>query len=479
MVSLELIDIQGNILRGYNPVRGRHVFLTVEDVDKAREFLAKLADGVQNAKKWKDGAKPPVAVNVALTYRGLEALEVDGDMLRELPDEFIEPVRRRAKKALGDDVVNWWSDPYRQEADRQHILLLIYELPQDGVAAQTDTPYAELAAAAPGDKLAAVADPLVAEALASGLDEVHTEYVEAVKDQREHFGFADGYGQPAVEGAPGPKVAGQGVPHAEHALWTDLKAGEFIHGYPDEDGFVVSNEAAPLLRNGSFMVYRKLEQDVDEFNRLLDEEAVRYKAWTSASEDFDMTRELVAAKLVGRWRDGVAIELKARRDDKPAAEIAQGAATPRSNNFRYAHDPDGYRCPIGAHVRRTNPRDEDGHGGVIAKRHRIIRRSMPYGPPYAKDDHEERGLIFICFNASIKRQFETVQSQWCMDGNAFGLGSDQDWLLSTGKGTKKATIQGAPPYFADASKRIVTPRGCQYLLMPGIGALRAIAAGLW
>src|SRR6188768_1316963 len=111
MVSLELIDIQGNILRGYNPARGLHVFLTVKDADKAREFLAKLADGVQNAKKWKDGAKPPVAVNVALTYRGLEALEVDGDMLRELPDEFIEPVRRRAKKALGDDVVNWWSDP--------------------------------------------------------------------------------------------------------------------------------------------------------------------------------------------------------------------------------------------------------------------------------------------------------------------------------------------------------------------------------
>jgi len=174
----------------------------------------------------------------------------------------------------------------------------------------------------------------------------------------------------------------------------------------------------------------------------------------------------------------VAIELELRRDKEPD-KIAEGAVKPPSNNFRYAHDRDGYRCPIGAHVRRTNPRDEDGHGGVIAKRHRLIRRSMPYVSPKTATDPETCGLIFICFNASIKRQFETVQSQWCMDGNAFGLGRDQDWLLSNGGGTKKATIQGAPPYFADASHPIVIPRGCQYLLMPGIHALRGIAAGLW
>ena len=477
MVSLDLIDIQGNILRGYNPVRGRHLFFTVNDAEKAREFLATLAGQVQNAKDWKPGTKPPFAVNVALTYRGLDALEVDPDVLRALPDEFIDPVRRRAKDALGDDVDAWWSEPYLQDADLQHVLVLIYELPLKDRAPQTDTEFARLADDARGDKLAAVTAQLVKEAK-PGLRVVHTETVKALHNQREHFGFADGYGQPAVEGAPGPKLAGQGIPHAEHALWTDLKAGEFIHGYPDEDGFVVSNEAASLLRNGSFMVYRKLEQDVDEFERLLHDEASHYSAWTGVDLEPKMLRELVAAKLVGRWRDGVAIELETRRDEDPD-KIANGAATPVSNNFRYAHDRDGYRCPIGAHVRRTNPRDEDGHGGVIAKRHRIIRRSMPYGSPKTATGTETRGLIFICFNASIKRQFETVQSQWCMDGNAFGLGRDQDWLLSTGIGTKKATIQGAPPYFADASHRIVTPRGCQYLLMPGIGALRGIAAGLW
>jgi Dyp-type peroxidase family len=267
-------------------------------------------------------------------------------------------------------------------------------------------------------------------------------------------------------------------PSGDGTLWSDLKAGEFIHGYPDEDGYVTSNEAASLLRNGSFMVYRKLEQDVAEFRRQLADQAQRYRGWTGSTQDLAMVREQLAAKLAGRWRDGVSVELRPWRTDDPG-EIAAGAVKPPSNDFGYARDRDGFRCPIGAHVRRVNPRDDDGREGAAAKRHRLIRRGMPYGPPFAAGDGHERGLIFICFNASIKRQFETVQSQWCMNGNAFGLGLDQDWLLSNGGGTKKATIQGAPPFLADASSPVVIPRGCQYLLMPGIHALRGIAARLW
>src|SRR6185369_11618595 len=147
---------------------------TVTDAEKAREFLATLAGQVQNAKDWKPGTKPPFAVNVALTYRGLEALEVDPDVLRALPDEFIDPVRRRAKDALGDDVA-WWSTPYVQDADKQHVLILIYELHlNDDVEPQTDTEYAKLAAGAAGDKLAAVADRVIEEAN-PGLAVVHTE----------------------------------------------------------------------------------------------------------------------------------------------------------------------------------------------------------------------------------------------------------------------------------------------------------------
>jgi Dyp-type peroxidase family len=466
MVPLELVDIQGNILRGYNPKRGIHLFFTVTDAEDARGYLAWLADLIRNAEEWKAEDKPSIAVNVALTYRGLEALEVDGDVLRALPDEFIDPVRRRADEALGDKVDKWWSNPYLDDADKQHVLIMINALHP-------------IAAPRPGSEYRKQLDDctrqLLDAATSSGLALVHEERVEALANQREHFGFADGFGQPAVEGAPGPKLAGQGVPPSgDGALWRDLKAGEFIHGYPDEDGYVVSNEAASLLRNGSFMVYRKLEQDVAAFDRILDHEATRYHDWTGSPSKHAMVREQVAAKLAGRWRDGHSVELRPWRDDDPG-EIAGGAATLPSNDFSYARDRDGYRCPVGAHVRRANPRDDDGRGGQLSKRHRIIRRSMPYTDDAAKT----RGLIFICFNASIKRQFETVQKQWCMDGNAFGLGHDQDWLLSTGEPPKKATIQGAPPYFADASHQLVTPRGCQYLLMPGIHALRGIAARLW
>jgi hypothetical protein len=111
----------------------------------------------------------------------------------------------------------------------------------------------------------------------------------------------------------------------------------------------------------------------------------------------------------------------------------------------------------------------------MAARHRIIRRGMPYGAAETGDC----GLAFICFNADIARQFETVHSQWCLDGNAYGLGDDRDWLLTDGRGTRKATIQGVPPFFMKAREPLVTVLGCAYLLMPSVDALQDIAGRAW
>ena len=115
----------------------------------------------------------------------------------------------------------------------------------------------------------------------------------------------------------------------------------------------------------------------------------------------------------------------------------------------------------------------------MTKSHRIIRRGMPYGELLPKgvyvDDHKDRGLIFICLNADLERQFELIQSLWCNDGNAFGLGNDKDYLLGDNRGTGKVTIQGDPPHLADAQPDVVLTRGCEYLLVPGIGALRDLA----
>jgi deferrochelatase/peroxidase EfeB len=130
---------------------------------------------------------------------------------------------------------------------------------------------------------------------------------------------------------------------------------------------------------------------------------------------------------------------------------------------------------VGAHIRRTNPRDTKNLAAQT-RRHRIIRRGMPYvdGPPAGQG---ERGLVFICFNADLERQFETIQWHWCEDGNAFGLGRDRDVLFASRDGSGKLTIPGDPPHIAPAQPGLVTTRGCEYLLMPGVRALRALAQG--
>jgi deferrochelatase/peroxidase EfeB len=223
------------------------------------------------------------------------------------------------------------------------------------------------------------------------------------------------------------------------------------------------------------MVYRKLEQDVAVFRARLYDEAQRYAEVHELEGTPDQLYELMAAKVVGRWRDGKPITLHPHRRER---DLGDRAPKKPGNDFRYADDPDGLTCPKGAHIRRANPRDADGSNGTTAARHRIIRRGKPYGTYVRRsepDDKDPRGLVFICFNADFERQFETIQARWCNDGNAFGLGDDRDYLLAGSEGSGKVTIPGRPPYFVQAQPEIVRTRGCEYLLMPGIHALRDLA----
>ena len=439
---LELADIQGNILRGYRFERAIHLFVAFPDATAGRRWLQAITPQVRTAEVWDE--RPETAVNVALTYAGLRLL---GAREADLPDAFREPIARRAETVLGDELGTWRGG---LGDGRAHALLL---LAGDGFAFASRL-----------RTLRALLDE-------HGLELVFEQQAQALEDQREHFGFADGFGQPAVEGTDNRR-AGQGEPD-EYGSWRDLKPGEFVLGYPDEDG---QTEAAPLLQNGSFMVYRKLEQDVDRFHRYLDREAEHHCATVGVNHGTDAAtahayaRELVAAKLVGRWRDGVAVELAPERDPSEAHALRHCSVKEPDNDFRYAEDGDGRRCPHGAHIRRTNPRDS-ALKTAQTRRHRIIRRGIPY------DEGDARGLVFICFNASFERQFETIQRLWCEDGNAFGLGRDQDVLFATGAGSGKITIPGDPPHFARAERGLVTTRGCEYLLMPGLRALRALAQG--
>ena len=242
---------------------------------------------------------------------------------------------------------------------------------------------------------------------------------ELLDGAREHFGFADGFAQPAIAGATEDKVAGGGIPE-RGGRWRALAPGEFVLGYPDEDTLVdrlrrlPPAPADPLGSGGTYMVWRKLHQDVALWRRTIRAAAARYG-----------DEQRLAAKVVGRWAERRA----AVRRIPNAQPSSFDPAAPGANDFRYGDDLAGLRCPLGAHIRRSNPRDALGHDGTLSMRHRMIRRGMPYGPPLPDgaldDDGAERGLVFVSFQASIARQFEGVQGPWLTDGNIFGLGHDK------------------------------------------------------
>jgi Dyp-type peroxidase family len=309
----------------------------------------------------------------------------------------------------------------------------------------------------------AVADELLA---GSGGDVVHRQDAAALPFGREHFGFSDGFAQPSVAGSGQENRPGEGVP-GRFGRWRLLRPGEIVLGYEDEDGVLPAAPPGPLGRNGTFMVLRKLHQDVWAWRAWLDEVA---GPWAAGD------REWLAAKVVGRWPDGTPVALAPER---PQSRTISGLG--EINAFRYAGDPLGLRCPVGAHIRRVNARDGLAGGAARTRRHRIIRRGMPYGEPLpegAPDDGAERGLVFACFNASIARQFEVVQG-WCVDGNVFGLGpGDHDLFAGAGDGSGRFLLPGTPPARVPGPGRpLVAVRGGEYLFVPSLRGLRSIAGG--
>ena len=296
---------------------------------------------------------------------------------------------------------------------------------------------------------------------------VHVQNTQRLPGDREHFGFRDGIGQPAVRGMP-PKP-GEGMPDAG-STWRPLPLGEFVLGYRAVDGRLPAGPPSPLDRNSTFLVYRKLEQDVAAYRCFL----------AGQGQNFPGGEAMLAAKLVGRWPDGTPLELSPDGEDPTIA-----ADSVRLNDFRFGSDPEGMRCPIGAHIRRANPRDGLGFHGSLVNRHRIIRRGVPYGPALPEGEMEpdgiERGVLFYAFNASFARQFEFIQSTWLNDGNALGLGTDRDPVAGSWPetdGPDKMIVPGGPPRFVAPLPSLVTTKGGEYLWMPGLAALRAICGPL-
>ncbi|MGZ4180226.1 MAG: Dyp-type peroxidase [Solirubrobacteraceae bacterium] len=445
MTTLDLARIQGFVVRGYRLPFARYLFLRVDDVARAAAWIAETTAEVLTAAPWDD--KPDSGVNVAFSYSGLRALQLPDASLAGFPEEFRQGMAARAN-LLGDygesDPSNWEGGFGGPDI---HAVVMISAKHQ----AAMDAHDARIRAG-----LEANGGPTI----------VYEDVGAALPGGVEHFGYADGFAQPSIEGSTIAPTPGQGAPSG-NGDWRPIRAGEFILGYTDEEGVL---PAAPppveLSINGSYMVYRKLRQDVAAFRQRLAESAALYPGG----------EELLAAKLVGRWRDGTPVALS-----PASADAALAADGQRNNAFDYGNDPDGLRCPIGAHVRRANPRLSLPFDGKLVNRHRLIRRGIPYGsplPPGAPDDGQDRGVIFACLQASIARQFEFIQSQWLNAGNTFGLGEDQDVMLGPQDGTppNKMTVPGSPPFFVGPLSRVVKVKGGEYFFVPGINGLRFIAA---
>lgn len=218
---------------------------------------------------------------------------------------------------------------------------------------------------------------------------------------------------------------------------------------------------AELTKNGTYMAYRRLEEHVGRFREFLREHGGTPEG-----------QELLAAKLMGRWRSGAPLVQAPDKDDPKL-----GADPMRNNDFNYAQqDPHGYAVPLGSHIRRMNPRDT-AHN---MNRRRMIRRGGTYGPALpegAADDGVERGIAAFVICGSLVRQFEFAQNVWINDRNFHELENERDPVCGNHDGTLEFKIPKRPiRRKITGLPAFTTLRGGAYFFLPGVAGLRYLAS---
>lgn len=450
--DIEFADVQGNVLNGYNARHARHFALAVDDADRARQFIEGLVGGDEAASPQvttglRGSTKPSYFLNVGFTARGLEALGVESVGTR-FPPAFVEgpahPARARRLRDEGPSAPEHW----RLGAPDQPVDLLV-------------SLYAKTSASV----LEEQSKRLRALFGRSGLRELAAHEAAALDGQRAHFGFRDGVGQPRIAGVPKLNRKRE-MPDRQ----PQAGAGEFLLGgsYANQHGANFIGALPPeLATNGTYAVVRVLQQDTAAFDRLLAETSERYR----------IDPELVAAKLMGRWRSGTPLSLSPERDTPlPDRRLNDFDFAPSAGHPDAYDDAEGLRCPVGSHMRRMNPR-----GGLVAGKpysRRLIRRGMPYGPPWDPDrpDDAERGLFGLFFCADIESQYEFLLEVWAYDGlQASGIRHTQDPILGTAPGAFSFGVPGLAAPVTMSVPRLVTTRGSLYLFVPGLRGLRHLA----
>jgi len=436
-VALDLDEIQaGALFERPSPYVGTYLLLSIRDRHDGRELVRRLHRIVAAAGRAGEAAE--TSLTVAFTYHGLEALGVPQASLDSFAPEFREGMAARAE-ILGD-VGESGPDHWEQPLGTADVHVAIAVLSPDE------------------ERLEAVAEKArQAHAELPGIDLIWRQGCYQLATGRTSFGFKDGIGQPAVEGSGRPTTDARERP---------LKAGEIFLGYPDETGEVAPVPVPEVLgRNGTYVVFRKLHTRVAAYRSYL-----RARAATRAEQD------LLGAKMVGRWQSGAPLALTPEKDD---AEL--GSDPRRNNDFGFGDDPRGFKCPVGSHARRANPRDAlDEEGSVDVRLHRMIRRGTSYGPVLPdgviEDDGAERGIIFVFAGAHLKRQFEFVKTQWLNDGIFIGAPHESDPLVGPHHEPSTFTIPQRPirRRLQDLPPFVVT-RGGEYCFAPSLSALRWLA----
>ncbi|RVU21052.1 Dyp-type peroxidase [Methylobacterium oryzihabitans] len=488
-VQLRRSEIQGDVLIGLQKDVEFFIFFRIEDADAfkrvVRDHLADLVtttEAVRSRELQIAAAKeagdlerlPFVGFNLGFTHQGLGALVGEGGADGMDPSFMAGAAARAAdlNDPAGQDGTLAWKPGFADGGI-------------DGVFLLTG----------PLDCKDAV-HPLLVEkrddvlALAGGSISIVHEETGRVRPERghEHFGFRDGISNPGVRGLTpnqNPADGDQGAP-GQDLLWP----GEFVFGYPVQDPekpFTEPGDPPGLpqawMRDGSYMVFRRLKQLVPEFDAFLDERG----------EALGLDPALLGARMVGRWKSGAPVMIAPLQD-----EPAIGGAPLLNNDFEFGSDPHQRRCPYAAHIRKTYPRDDLArlipNGEGVVQTHRIMRAGIPFGPEVTEAEAEsgtsaaERGLLFVCYQTSIVEQFEFIQKDW---SNAPGFlfdqtrpGSDEavepghDPIIGQASGARE--MDEPVPNYPFGSRRstlampnpFVVPDAAAYFFMPSIFALR-------
>lgn len=409
-------DVQPGILSSLPADHGCVLLLRFGDGAELADFMKALPLTHQASPFNERG----ISVSLALSVEGLRLAGFTDDELRTWPDAFYEGMARRAG-ILGDVRANHprrWRLPARLEGgaltaedlaaggensaavDLSEMHALLQLRLQRGAAKDPADARQRLIAA-----LEAWTEPKHRLALQWLVRLVGADGTSTV----EHFGWRDAQSDPVFDAAKA-SVKARDHSHLGEALCGHANAVD--HRSPG-----AHQASAKWLHNGSFLVVRKLREDLAEFDKALER------------VEPALHPDIVRAKLMGRWHDGAT-------KGSPGAPLLDEAPPPadRPNHFNFAADPNGQTCPFHAHIRRSNPRQAAGDLGVKTqdpypqapvRPPKLMRRSMSYGPTRELGPEDaERGLFFMAYNASVAEQFEVIQ-RWLAGGNSSGGDSTQ------------------------------------------------------